>query len=109
MSIEHDGRGIVNLVETNSSVGTEESVRHGVVLEESTGNGQVELAIGDASIYEEEEWKYCFGVCGEITRCDEGKFRISGDGILNPVISEFPSNSGIVVAVSKSIAEIGEL
>jgi len=37
-------------------------------LEESTRNGQVELAIGDASIYEEEEWEYCLGVCGKVTR-----------------------------------------
>jgi hypothetical protein len=109
VSIEHGGRGIVNLIETNRSVGTEESVWHGVVLEESACNGQVELTIGNASIYEEEEWKYCFGVCGKITRCDEGKFGIGGDGILDLVISEFPSNRSIVLTSSKSIAEIGEL
>jgi hypothetical protein len=107
MSIEHDRCRTVNLVGTNRSVGTEESVRHGVVLEESACNGQVELTIGDASIYEEKEWKYCFGVCSKITRCDEGKLGIGGDGILDPLISKFPCNRDIVDTSSKSITEIG--
>ena len=47
-----DGRNeIVNLIETNGSVGTDESIRHGAVLEESTCDGQVEFTIGDRSIY----------------------------------------------------------
>ena len=109
MSTEDGRYGIVDLVETNGSVGTEETIRHGAVLEESTCDGQVELTIGDASIYEEEEWKYAFGVCGEITGCNEGKLGIGCDGILDPLISEFPCNRGVVITSSKAIAKIGEL
>ena len=67
MSTEDVRHGNGNLIETNGSVGTEESIRHGAVLEESTCDGQVELSIRDASIYEEEEWEYAFSVCGKIT------------------------------------------
>ena len=66
MSAKYVSYGIVNLIETNGSVGTEKSIRHGAVLEESTCDGQVELTIRDASIYREEEWKYGFSVCGKI-------------------------------------------
>ena len=59
--------GPLNLIEANGSVSTEESIRHGTVLEESTCDGQVELSIGDASIYKEEEGKYIFTVCSKIT------------------------------------------
>ena len=109
MSAKYGRYWIVNLIETNGSVGTEESIRHGAVLEESTCDGQVELTIGDAPIYEEEEWKYTFSVCGKITGRDEGKFWIGGDGFLDPLISEFPCNRGVVVTTSKAIAEIGKL
>ena len=109
MSAEYGPYEIANLVETNGSVGTEESIRHGTILEESTCDGQVELTVGDASIYKEEEWKYTFGICGEITWRDKGKFGIGGDGILDPLKSEFPCNCGVVVTSSKAIAEIGEL
>jgi hypothetical protein len=109
VSAEYSRYRIVNFIETNGSVGTEESIRHGAVLEESTCDGQVKLTIGDASIYEEEEWKYALGVCGKITGRYEGKFGIGGDGILDPLISEFPCSRGVVVTSSKAIAEIGEL
>ena len=63
-----DGRyGIDNLIEINGSVGTEESIGHGAVLEEPTCDSQVELTIREASIYEEKKWKYAFGVCAKIT------------------------------------------
>ena len=90
MSAEYDHYKIVNLV--NGSFSTEESIRHGTVLEESTCDGQVQLAIGDASIYEEEEWKYAFTVCSKITGRDEVKFGIGGNGILDPLKSEFRCN-----------------
>ena len=109
MSFEYGRYGIAKLVETNGSVGTEKSIGHGTVLEESACDGQVELTIGDASIYEEEEWKYRFAVCAKITGRDEGKLGIGGDGILDPLISEFPCNRVVVVTTSKAIAEIGEL
>ena len=67
MSAEYGRYWIVNVIETNGSVGTEESIRHGAVLEESTCDGQVELTIADASIYKEEDWKYGFAVCANIT------------------------------------------
>ena len=109
MSAEYGRYGTADLIEINGPVGTEESIRHGTVLEESTCGGQVELTIGDASIYEEEEWEYAFAVCGKITGRDEGKFGISGDGILDSLKSIFRCNRGIVVTSSKAIAEIGEL
>ena len=68
MSIEDGRYGTTNLLEINGSIGTEESIGEGAVLEEPTCNGQVELTIGDATIYKEEEWEYAFGVCGKITR-----------------------------------------
>jgi hypothetical protein len=67
VSAEYGRYEIASLVETNGSVGTEESIRHGAVLEESTCDGQVELTIGDASIYKEENWKYGFAVCANVT------------------------------------------
>ena len=69
MSAEYGRYRIVKFIETNGFVGTEESIRYGGVLEESTVtcDGQVKLAIGDTSIYEEEEWKYAFRVCSKIT------------------------------------------
>jgi hypothetical protein len=93
----------------NGSVGTKESIRKRTVLEKSTCDGQVQLSIRDASIYKEEEWKYAFGVCSKITRRDEGKFGIGGDGILNPLKSKFPSNRCVVFTSSKANAEIREL
>ena len=109
MSFKDRCQGSANLIETNGLVGTEEPIGHGAVLEESTSDGQVELTIGDASIYEEEEWKYAFGVCGKITGRDEGKFGIGGDRVLDPLKSEFSCNRFVIVTSSKTIAEIGEL
>ena len=109
MSVEYIPYGTANFIETNGSVSTEESIRHGIVLEESTCDGQVELTLVVASIYKEEDWKYGFAVCANITGCDEGKFGIGSDGILDPLKSEFPCNSEVVVAISKAIAKIGEL
>ena len=109
MSIEDGRYGIANLNETNGSIGTEEPIRHGTVLEESTCDGQVELTIRDASIHKEEDWKYGFAVCANITGRYEGKLGIGGDGILDPLKSEFPCNRSIVVSSSKAITEIGEL
>ena len=109
MSFEYGRYGAADVIEINGSVGTEESLRHGTVLEKSTCDGQVELTIRNASIYKEEEWKYAFGVCGEITRCDERKFGIGGDGILDPLKSEFSCNRSVVVTSPKANAEIGEL
>ena len=50
MSTEDGRHGIVNLSDTNGSVGTEEPIRHGAIPEESTCNlnGRVGLTIGDA-------------------------------------------------------------
>ena len=108
-SIEDVRYGSGNLFETNGLVGTEESIRHGAVLEKSTCDGQVELTIGDASIYEEEGWKYAFSVCGKITGRDEGKFGIGGDRILDSLKSEFSCNRFVIATSSKVIAEIREL
>ena len=109
MSAEYGLYEIASLTETNGSVSTEESVRHRTVLEKSTCDSQVELTIGDASIYEEEDWKYGFAVCTNITGCDEGKFGIGGDRILDPLKSKFPCNRDVVITSSKAIAEIGKL
>ena len=109
MSDEYGRYRVVSFFKTDGSVGTEETIRHGAVLEKSTCDGQVELAIGDASIYEEEERKYAFSVCGKITGRNEGKFGIGGDGILDPLKSEFPCNRGVVVTSSKANTEVGEL
>ena len=109
MSFEYGRYGTANFIEIHGSIRTEESIRHFTVLEKSTRNGQVELTIGDASIYKEEEREYAFSVCGKITRRDEGKFGVGGDGILDPLKSEFPCNRGVVVTSSKANTEIGEL
>ena len=109
VSFEYVPYGIANLIETNGLVGTEESIGHGTVLEESTCDGHVKLTIGDASIYKEEVWKYCFAVCAKIAGWDEGKFGIGGDGILNPLKSKFPCNRVVVVTSSIAIAEIDHL
>ena len=67
MSAEYGLYEIASLTEANGSVCTKETFRHGTVLEESTCDGQVELTIGDTSIYEEEDWKYGFAECANIT------------------------------------------
>ena len=109
MSVEYGICEIASLRDAKGSVSTEESIRHGTVLEKSTCDGHVELTIGDASIYKEEDWKYGFAVCGSKTGCDEGKFGIGGNGILDPPISEFPCNRDVVVTSPKAIAKIGKL
>ena len=111
MSAEYGRYRIVKFIETNGFVGTEESIRYGGVLEESTVtcDGQVKLTIGDAPIYKEEHWKYGFAVCSSKTGRDEGEFGIGGDGILDPLKSEFPCNCDVVVTSPKAIAEIGKL
>ena len=109
MSAEYNLCEIASLTEIYGSVSTEKSIRHGTILEKSTGDGQVKLTIGDASIYKEEDWKYGFAVCGSKTGCDEGKFGIGGDGIMDPLKSEFPCNRDVVVTSPKAIAEIGKL
>jgi hypothetical protein len=109
MSVKYGPYGIANFIETNGSVGTEESIRHGIVLEESTCDGQIELTMVVTSIYKEEDWNYGFAVRANITGCDEGKFGIGGDGILDPLKSEFSCNRDVVVTSSKAIAKFGEL
>ena len=109
MSAEYGFYEIASLTETDRPVGTEESIRHGTVLEKSTCDGQVELTIRDASIHKEEDWKYGFAVCANITGRYEGKLGIGGDGILDPLKSEFPCNRDVVVASSETIAEIRKL
>ena len=109
MSAKYPIYEFASFIDTNGSVRTEESIRHGTVLEEFTCDGQVELTVGDASIYKEEDWKYCFAVCANKTGGDEGKFWIGGDGILDPLKSEFTCNRDVVVTSSKAIAKIGKL
>jgi hypothetical protein len=109
VSVEYNLYEFGSLTETHGSVSTEKSIRHGTVLEKSTCYGQVELTIGVASIYKEEDWKYGFAVCGSKTGRDEGKFRIGGDGILDSLKSEFPCNRDVVVTSPKAIAEFDKL
>ena len=109
MSVEYGHYELASLIETHGSVSTEKSIWHGTVLKKSTCDGQIELTIGDASIYKEEDWKYCFAVCANKTGGDEGKFWIGGDGILDPLKSEFTCNRDVVVTSSKAIAKIGKL
>ena len=67
MSAEYGIHEIASLIEVNGSVGTEESIRHGTVLEKSTCDSQIELTMVFTSIYKEEDGKYGFAVCANIT------------------------------------------
>jgi hypothetical protein len=62
VSAEYNIYETASITETNGSVSTEKSIRKGAVLEKSTCDSHVELTIGDASIYKEEDWKYGFAV-----------------------------------------------
>ena len=90
-------------------VGPKEPVRETAVLEESPCNVHVEVLARIAPVYEKSNGEDGLGVCGEVSRRDEAKLGIGGDGILNSLVPEFCGHREVVITGTKLVTEGGKL
>jgi hypothetical protein len=90
-------------------VGSEKAVRHPAILEESTGNVQIEVSREVAPVSEEYYWEYGLSVGGVVARGDEAELRVGSDGVLNALESELLGGCNVVKAFSEFITEGNKL
>jgi len=70
-----------------ANVGSEKAVGHPAILVESPRNVDIEIARGVAPVDEERDGEDGIGVGREVSRGDEGKLWIGGDGVLDALPS----------------------
>ena len=67
------------------SIRAEEPIRHTTKLEKATRDIYIQLAIILATIDKEVDREDSVSISTNVPRCDEGKFWIGSDGVLNTV------------------------
>ena len=98
-----------NDINGNGCVGPKEPIWETAVLEESSCNVHVEVLARIAPVYEKSNGEDGLGVCGEVSRRDEAKLGIGGDGILDSLEPEFCGHREVVETCTKLVTEGSEL
>ena len=86
---------------------TMEVVGQGLQIEEMTSSVNVELAVVQTSIDEEDEWEDSLGVCREDTRGGEDELRVGLDRVLKTLVAKLCSSFEVICAVETELGRDG--